>query len=290
LYARLLERARGARHWLMDETRWMVFAEVAGKVGHRWWLWVLVTADTCVYVLDPSRSAEVPKRLLGDEAEGILNCDRYSAYKALWERIRLAFCWVHVRRDFIRIRDGFARLGAWAETWIEQINELFHINHQRVACERDRDAFAAHDRTLRDRLAAMDETRRAELAQPKLHDAQAKALRSLGNHWKGLTVFVDHPEVPMDNNAPERAVKGPALGRKNFYGSGAAWSGMLAAMVYSIFQTALLHEIDPQKFLLHYLQACAENGGRAPEDIDAFLPWNLSEQQKAAWRYPGRPP
>jgi len=240
--------------------------------------------------LDPSRSAAVPKRMLGPEAQGILNVDRYSAYKALGERIRLAFCWLHVRRDFVRIRDGYRQLRCWATEWIDRINELFHINHQRVECVSDPDAFAGHDRTLRDRLKAMVEARQAELAQPTLHVAQGKALTSLGEHWPGLTVFVDHPQVPMGNNEPERAIKGPAVGRKNFYGSGSAWSGQLAAIVYSLFQTLLLHQIDPQQFLWHYLQACAENGGRAPEEVDRFLPWNLSGEQKAAWHYPGRPP
>jgi transposase len=290
LYVRLLERSREARHWLMDETRWMVFVHMAGKVGYRWWLWVVVTRDVCVFALDPTRSAAVPKRLLGEQAEGILNVDRYSAYKALGQLIRLAFCWLHVRRDFVRIRDGYRKLRPWATEWIGRINELFHINHERTACARDSDAFAAQDRTLRERLQAMVEIRQAELTESTLHAAQRKALTSLGEHWEGLTVFVDHPDVPMDNNAPERAIKGPALGRKNFYGSGAGWSGLLAAVVYSIFQTLLLHHIDPQQFLLHYLQACADNGGRAPDDIDAFLPWNLSEQQRAAWHYPGHPP
>jgi len=290
LYARLLEHIRGASHWLMDETRWMVFAQVEGKKGYRWWLWVAVTQDACVFVLDPFRSAQVPKRILGDEAQGILNVDRYSAYKALGEAIELAFCWIHVRRDFVRIRDGFKKLQAWATEWIDRINELFHINHQRVERQPGSAEFAAHDHTLRERLAAMAQVRDAELAQPDLHEAQAKALRSLRDHWQGLTVFVDQPHVPMGNNIPERAIKNPALGRKNFYGSGSVWSGMLAAMVYSILQTALLHEIDPHQFLLHYLQACAENGGQAPESIDAFLPWNLSPEQRAAWHYSTRAP
>ena len=268
----------------------MVCVQIEGKVGYRWWLWVAVTQDACVFVLDPSRSAQVPKQLLGEQAQGILNVDRYSAYKALGEPIRLAFCWIHVRRDFVRIRDGYGKLRGWARQWIERINELFHINHQRVEWPPRSPEFLAHDQTLRERLAAMAQTRDAELAQPALHKAQAKALTSLGNHWQGLTIFVDHPHVPMDNNIPERAIKGPAMGRKNFYGSGSAWSGMLAAMVYSILQTARLHQIDPQQFLLHYLQACAENRGRAPESIDAFLPWNLSQEQRTAWHCPARPP
>ena len=48
-----------------------------------------------------------------------------------------------------------------------------------------------------------------------------KALRSLLDRWSGLTLFVDDPKIPMDNNASERTVCGPAMGRKDYFGSGA---------------------------------------------------------------------
>jgi transposase len=64
-----------------------------------------------------------------------------------------------------------------------------------------------------------------------------KVLDSLDNHWDGLTVFVDHPELPMDNNKAERQLRGPVLGRKNYNGSGSEWSGRFAAVLFSIFQT-----------------------------------------------------
>jgi len=62
------------------------------------------------------------------------------------------------------------------------------------------------------------------LADPKLREPCRKALQSLQSHWSGLTVFVDDPKIPMDNNASERTVRGPAMGRKNYYGSGSLWS------------------------------------------------------------------
>ncbi len=92
LYGRILERSRAAEHWHMDETRWLVFEEVAGKVGHRWWLWVIVTGDTCAYLVDPSRSATVVRNFLGQEAQGIISADRYRVYGALGENIRVAYC------------------------------------------------------------------------------------------------------------------------------------------------------------------------------------------------------
>jgi transposase len=107
-------------------------------------------------------------------------------------------------------------------------------------------------------------------------------LESLQEHWEGLTLFVDDPRIPMDNNASERRLRGPALGRKNYYGSGSLWSGRLAAMLFSIFATLKLGKLNPRKWLEWYLDSCAQNGGKAPADIQPFLPWNLSAAQRRA--------
>jgi len=56
---------------------WRVFVEVAGKASHRWWLWVICTAETCSYIIDPSRSSRVPRDHLGDHAQGIISADRF---------------------------------------------------------------------------------------------------------------------------------------------------------------------------------------------------------------------
>ena len=129
----------------------------------------------------------------------------------------------------------------------------------------------------------MAQQRDEELAQPALHPARRKVLESLRQHWSGLTVFVDHPEVPMDNNTAERSERGPVLGRKNYYGSGAVWSGRLAAMLFSLFQTLALWGLNPRTWLTAYLTACAEAGGQCPCQPEALLPWNLSEEQRRAW-------
>ena len=100
-----------------------------------------------------------------------------------------------------------------------------------------------------------------------MHPARRKVLESLRDHWTGLTVFVEHPEVPMDNNTAERSERGPVVGRKNYYGSGAVWSGRLAAMLFSLFQTLALWGFNPRLWLTAYLTACAEAGGQAPADV-----------------------
>ncbi|MEA3508232.1 MAG: IS66 family transposase [Synergistota bacterium] len=289
LYARFLERSRSANHWHMDETRWLVFVEVEGKAGYRWWLWVVVTRDTCVYLLDQTRSAKVPTDHLGEDAEGIISADRYSAYKALGEGIRVAFCWTHVRRDYKRVRDGYKKLRAWGQGWVDRIDKIYRLNNQRLSVRSDPDRFKQQDQMLRKALADMAEVRDEELADVRLHPAQHKVLNSLRKHWQGLMIFVDNPDVPMDNNESERRLRMPVVGRKNYYGSGSQWSGMLSAMLFTIFQTLLLNHINPKLFLLAYFDTCAHNGGKAPENPDEFLPWNLSDEKKAQWRYKEHP-
>ena len=120
----------------------------------------------------------------------------------------------------------------------------------------------------------------AELADPKLPTPCRKVLTSLQEHWDGLTRFLDDPRIPLDNNASERRVRGPAVGRKNYYGSGALWSGRLAAMLFSLFATLNLAKINIRTWLTWYLKSCAENGGQVPSDIDPFLPWKMSAEKR----------
>ena len=85
----------------------------------------------------------------------------------------------------------------------------------------------------------------------------------------------------MDNNASERAVRGPAVARKNFYGSGSLWSGRLAATMFSLFATLAHWKLNPRRWLTWYFESCAAAGGKAPEDIQPFLPWNLSDERRS---------
>ena len=100
-------------------------------------------------------------------------------------------------------------------------------------------------------------------------------------------MFVEHPTVPRHNNAAERVERGPVVGRKNCYGSGSWWSGPLAALLFSVLQTLRLWDLNPRLWLAAYLQACAEAGGQAPGNVAAFLPWNLSEDQRRQWSLAG---
>jgi transposase len=114
--------------------------------------------------------------------------------------------------------------------------------------------------------------RDSELADRKLRAPCRKVLESSREHWDGLTLFVNDPRIPMDNNYGERLMRGPAVGRKNYYGSGAAWSGRLAMMLFSIFATLALWKINPRRWLNWYFEACAGSGGRPPDDVTGSCP------------------
>jgi transposase len=277
----LLQRNRQSHYKQADETRWLVFVEQQGKVGFGWWLWVFNSADTVVYILDATRSHQVPEDHYPPQADGVLMVDRYSAYKAMLQvkngTLLLAFCWAHVRRDFVRVGKGWPELKPWALTWLGRLRDLYRLNRQRLADAAD----CAGQDGLRLAVAAMRQQLDAELADAGLRTPVRKVLTSLQEHWPGLTLFVDDPRIPMDNNLSERRLRGPALGRKNYYGSGALWSGRLAATLFSVLATLKLWQINPRLWLTWYLQSCAEAGSQAPTDIEAFLPWNLSQDRRA---------
>ena len=295
----LMERHLTERLFHGDETRWKVFQEVEGKIGHRWYLWLTRSASVVFFWMAPGRGADEIKAHLSElnrDVTIIFVCDRYKAYQC-WAKdfplLLLAYCWAHVRRDFLEGAKAWPELASWMHTWVEAIGELYYLNAERLAVwnqelplTEQSEAFLSRHRLLADGLTAMATKREGALADPDLHSAQKKVLSSLKNHWSGLTVFLDHPQTPMDNNKAENSARNPATGRKNYYGSGAEWSAELAAMLFSVLQTIILWAINPRHWLTVYLTACAENGGKPPTDLTPFMPWAMAEARLCELKQP----
>ena len=284
LYDALLARNAASPFAQADETRWMVFVAQEGKAGYRWWLWVFLGEDTVAFRLDPTRSHEVPEGHFPPDAGVVLMVDRYSAYKAMAQvklgDAVLVFCWSHVRRDFVKVGKGWPEHKEWALAWLRRIRVLYRHDRHRRGAGPESGEFTAAEIDLRQTVAAMQAQAESELADPKLSTPGRRVLTSLQEHWSGLTRFLDDPRIPLDNNASERRLRGPALGRKNYYGSGAIWSGRLAAMLFSLFATLSLARINARTWLTWFLRNCAEDGGRVPSDITPFLPWEMSVEKR----------
>ena len=221
LYQAIGQHCQAATHWHADETGWKVFVKVEEKPDHKRTLWVYRSSEAIFFAIALTKGAKEAEAFFGPDAEGILNADRASNYKALTAvkqgTLLLAFCWAHTRRDFLDAVRGDPEQQDWAEPWIARIGELFHLNKQRVAAwEKDPRGpeFAEHDAVLRARIEDFRMARDEERKQEKLPAVRKRILTSLVNHWDGLLVFVDHPDVPMDNSEAERQLRGPAMGAR----------------------------------------------------------------------------
>ena len=120
-----------------------------------------------------------------------------------------------VRRDFVRVGKGYPELKEWALPWLRRIRELYRLNRERLRHASGTGEFAAADARLRQQVATMAKQRDAELADDKLRQPCRKVLVSLNEHGGGLTLFVEDPRIPLDNNYAERLIRNPARGRKN---------------------------------------------------------------------------
>lgn len=285
LYEKLIEVNKKADHWHADETGWKNFVCSKDKQNFNWWLWIFATKQTVVYVLDPGRSADVPLTHFGEEAKGVISSDRYCSYNKLTrqtEGLTNAFCWVHFRRDFINAGKGYTFLRAWSDIWVSRIGELYHLNKNRLTALEVKKNASTEQEVLAAALETFAQQIDAELASSTLNGLQRKILRSARRNWERYNVFFHHPHIPMDNNTAERLLRPAALGRKNYYGSHATWSGEFAALCMSLFQTAALHHLNVEAYLRYILDELSLHPDGSM-DLELLLPWNIPEPIKLAY-------
>ena len=106
----------------------------------------------------------------------------------------------------------------------------------------------------------------------------AGAIRYALTRWTQLTRYRDDGRLAIDNNAAERAIRGVALGRKNWLFAGSDAGGERAAAIYSLIETAKLNGIDPAAWLRDVLARLASHPARR---IDELLPWHWADAQSA---------
>lgn len=113
------------------------------------------------------------------------------------------------------------------------------------------------------------------------HPAQISIMKSMKRHWDGLTLFVDNPGIPMDNNLAERMLRPMVIGRNNYLGNHSVWAGELSCAMFSVVGTCLMQRISPRAYLRYYLSECAKRGSApSEEEIETFLPHKLNPDIK----------
>jgi transposase len=282
-----------------DETSWRVFGQPADNGGNRWWLWVFTAADTVVYTVAPSRSLKILEGHYGlvggqlPEGRGplVLSSDFYSVYQSFSEveGVTPLWCWAHIRRRFIRAGDADRKnLGSWADAWTARIGVLYAAHRRLAAAPEGTSEHARAEAAFEAALEEIDAHRRIQGRRPDLlHPAAAKVLATVDREWDGLSRHRDFPDLPLDNNEAERAIRTPVVGRKNYNGSGSRWAAELAGRAWTILGTARITGHNPRAYLDTYLRACAASGGKPLDGqaLEALLPWNICQPQD-----PGRPP
>jgi len=242
-----------------DETVWRLLEKGGSK---RWYAWSITRPEAVFYRVDPSRSAEAARSLLCDYT-GVVVCDGYSAYQTLAKardgpRFTLAHCWAHVRRKFVEAEPAYPQ----AEQVITLIGELFKVEAEaREAEVADR---RAQIRSLREQksrplVEAIETWLRAQVVLPQ--SALGKAIAYALELWPGLTRFLENPDIPPHNNDAERGMRSVVLGRKNHYGSKSLRGTQVAALFYSLAESAKLTGLEPAAYLAEATRRAIENPG-----------------------------
>jgi len=238
-----------------DETFWRNHEN--GDTG-KWWTWCVASEDIATYRILKQRSQAAAEQVLRG-FDGVAMTDGYGAYQALARagpNLKLAHCWAHVRRKFLEGEDAYPELSRQA---LDRIGALFEIEREVPrpgpgTSDDERAGIIAMRRRLRqerskrivnDLLTWALEHRGAVLPRSKM----GKAIAYMLELWEGLTRFLDDPRIPIDNNAAERALRGVVVGRKNHYGSRSKRGTEVAAIFYTLFETAKLSQVDPRAYV-----------------------------------------
>lgn len=261
----------------VDDTPVPVLAPGAGKTKTgRLWTYVRderpFTGErppAAMFFYSPDRKGEHPRAHLKG-FRGVIHADGYAGFNELFAAgdIVEAACWAHVRRKFFDVHAAIA--SPIAKEALDRIGQLYQIEGTIKGLppgDRRRER-QLRSRPIAEALAVWaDETARKLSRKSEL----AAAFRYMRARWTALVRCFDDGRLALDNNPAERALRGVAIGRKNWLFAGSDAGGRRAAAMYSLIETAKLNGINPQHYLAEVLARIADHPAR---HITELLPWN----------------
>ena len=260
-----------------DDTPVPVLAPGAGKTktGR---LWTYVRDErpyggkrppAAIFFYSPDRKGEWPLAHL-KPFTGALQADGYAGFNGLYQgdRVVEAACWAHVRRKFLDVHA--ANGSEIAQEALNRIGALYGIEAAINGMSADQrcQQRQALSGPIADALKAW-----AQEICPKLsaRSELAAAFRYMLSRWLALIRCFDDGRLALDNNPAERALRGVAIGRKNYLFAGSDRGGQRAAAMYSLIETAKLNGLDPEAYLRDVLTRIADHPINRIADL---LPWN----------------
>ena len=234
-----------------DETRWRLLDGKGRDIGEakQWQVWAVAAPDAVAYCIEDSRSAEAARKALRG-FQGVAMADGYGVYQSLAKEpgaFLLANCWAHARRKFLDVEGAFPA----------QVNEILGLIGDLYAadglCPTGPPGDDLRKRVRDERSRAVVERIRSWAINAKMRTLPegglAKAIDYMFGLWNGLVRFLDDPRIPLDNNGAERGLRGVVLGRKNHYGSKSRRGTEVAALFYSLVESAKLAGVEPKAYL-----------------------------------------
>ena len=273
----------------VDESTLQVLKEPGRDAQSKSYMWVQVSGErerpVVLFDYDPSRSGEVPKRLLSD-FRGYLHTDGYAGYNALVRDNQLMHvqCMAHARRFFV---DGLKALGLKPSKLPAKTPQK--AKRLRKGLEFIRTLYVI-ERRLRDKPPDERQQQREQYSRPvidKLYQWVEKTqttvndksklgrgLAYLHNHRDGLTRFIEDGRLEIDNNRAENAIRPFTVGRKNFLFADTVAGANASANLYSLIETAKANGHEPYAYLRRVLTELPK--ATTVEHVEALLPWNIT--------------
>lgn len=223
----------------------------------------------------------VAEELIGTYS-GTVMADGYDVYDAraaarkTGPPLRIAHCWAHVRRKFIECEPKF---GPECAVIMELIRKLYAVERQlpsifdlttRGSRTLLKKRTALRQRESKTIIADIEKWAKEAAAGCLPQSALRLAINYMNGQWAGLTLFLDDPNLPLDNNHAERVLRALCVGRKNHYGSRSQRGLEVAAVFYTLFGSAKLAGVEPKSYVLEAIRR-ALNGEPVllPHDMNA---------------------
>lgn len=248
--------------------------------GH---IWVYLGDDShpdTVYDFTPTHTRDGPRRFL-ESFEGYLQADAYPGYDDLFRdgRIVEVGCWAHARRYFYDARTSEPAL---AHIALAFIGTLYEVERQvRELDPEDRLAMrqTRSRKTIDHFTKWLEEQARHVLPKSPF----GEAIGYVVDQCEALNRYIDDPDLSIDNNAAERALRQVVIGRNNWLFAGSDVGARRAAILYSLVMTCKRHDIDMLAYLRDVLDRVSTHPAR---EVMELTPrgWKASRRELAASR------
>ena len=253
------------------------------KAGSKSWMWVYRSGhlyqdrQIVLYEYQQTRNASHPREFLKGY-DGICVTDGYQVYHTLekeLEELTIAGCWVHCRRRFdeaLKLIPKPSQKESNAFLLMKQIQAIYR--------EEGKLNDLSSDERLKQRQAVIKPLVDAFFAYLKTINVSKKdkfgdAVRYALNQEKYLRVFLTDGDVPIDNNASERAIRGFCIGKKNWQIIDTIHGAKSSAIIYSIVETAKANNLKPFDYVQHLLEEIPKHmNDKDCSFLEDLLPWS----------------